>query len=349
MKKQATILIVLVLLVLIAFVVASENSGVLLNKKEVQQILYICKQNCTIDRKITSQNCISSSTSQSEQVRNSYKQCLSNLKDNFKLDKINKTAFNQGIKNCTENYLKGLKAIDETRKECVKNATGINCEKKCMNDYCLELYEPVCGHDNKTYQNECQLKNADVKKACNGECPCKIVCSEYYWFDLNHTKECKKKKFCGTFMYQGLRIFDKKEDCITALENMTGEEYGSKKCAKNEDCEENEFCKKEFCSDEKGKCKKIQQTCSNNYKPVCGCDRKTYSNDCVASHNKVNKKADGICIQCQADADCPQIVCFKAPCPQFKCVQGNCNFFSINEIEIKKQCNSGAGNSCSLD
>jgi len=44
-----------------------------------------------------------------------------------------------------------------------------------------------------------------------------IVCKEYFWYD-EQTLECQgPKTFCGSFMYKGLYIFEKKEDCEKSL------------------------------------------------------------------------------------------------------------------------------------
>lgn len=41
-------------------------------------------------------------------------------------------------------------------------------------------------------------------------------CNHYYWFDDQHN-ECGYKKFCGAFVYYGLRTFDTKQQCMIAL------------------------------------------------------------------------------------------------------------------------------------
>ena len=48
-------------------------------------------------------------------------------------------------------------------------------------------------------------------------------------------------------------------------------------------------------ADISGKCVKVPQVCTMIWKPVCGCDNRTYSNDCVRRAAKVAKKSDGEC------------------------------------------------------
>jgi Kazal-type serine protease inhibitor-like protein len=44
-----------------------------------------------------------------------------------------------------------------------------------------------------------------------------------------------------------------------------------------------------------GKCIKVPQICTRLYKPVCGCNGKTYGNDCERQAARVQKKHDGRC------------------------------------------------------
>jgi len=46
-----------------------------------------------------------------------------------------------------------------------------------------------------------------------------LECHNYYWYDENN-KLCGQKEFCGTYMYQGLNVFDTKEECEAAIKSV---------------------------------------------------------------------------------------------------------------------------------
>ncbi len=65
-------------------------------------------------------------------------------------------------------------------------------------------------------------------------------------------------------------------------------------------CEGETFCKfvKGECSINSirnGVCSEIPQVCPKIYRPVCGCDNTTYSNECVADSAAVSVLYDGEC------------------------------------------------------
>ncbi len=47
-----------------------------------------------------------------------------------------------------------------------------------------------------------------------------LDCKSYYWFDNTHN-ECGTTRFCGAFMYLGLRVFTTLEECQQALQTTT--------------------------------------------------------------------------------------------------------------------------------
>ena len=69
---------------------------------------------------------------------------------------------------------------------------------------------------------------------------------------------------------------------------------GTGPCAKNLYCK---FDRTANCgrSDAGGVCAKKPRICSTIYAPVCGCDGKTYSSECVANGSGVSADYDGAC------------------------------------------------------
>lgn len=97
----------------------------------------------------------------------------------------------------------------EIWKKCVYNNSGNNTECKCReNRECLRSYQPICGSDAKTYNNECIMKatacreKRSIKKIANGRCSpaaiCQIipksVCRGYFrnFYFNTTTKRCEE-------------------------------------------------------------------------------------------------------------------------------------------------------------
>lgn len=134
---------------------------------------------------------------------------------------------------------------------------------KPVPDMCTEQYEPVCGCNDKTYANACFAAREGIAVAASGECASAPQAGG------QPPSTLAEGQLCGTRGVAGA-------------------------------CAEGLYCKyKSACgaTDSGGSCAPRPMACTKIYKPVCGCDGKTYPSDCVAASQGVDVASAGACAQ----------------------------------------------------
>jgi hypothetical protein len=167
----------------------------------------------------------------------------------------------------------------------IPDATGI-CMAKVKAGNCpifAVAPQPVCGCDGKTYYDDCERQVAGVSKQSNGACPST---------DAGTGGRGGTGGATGTGGTAG-----------SGGNTGTGGTGGStgKTCGGFAGllCAAGEFCETPAgsCNEPEGSgnCAIKPQVCSTLSQPVCGCDGKTYPNDCYRLAFGASKSHDGAC------------------------------------------------------
>jgi hypothetical protein len=89
-------------------------------------------------------------------------------------------------------------------------------------------------------------------------------------------------------------------------------------CIGNADCGRRSYCQYPAGQCEgAGTCQTKPKTCTQIHAPVCGCDDRTYSNDCAAATAGASVRHEG---ECKAGEPCGSVVCE----PGLECCNAGC-------------------------
>jgi hypothetical protein len=171
---------------------------------------------------------------------------------------------------------------------------------------CPLIYQPVCGCDGRTYSSECERRKAKVSKSHDGPCLCPAIlcapgtkpvdrdgdgCAESCLAPCNDACDCKNNPdlqlrndcpmLCPTC---GNHWRCEAGYCVDTCGPKPPEECRQCGGLPGFPCRAGEVCDLPpgTCgwADLFGQCKPVGDACIALWDPVCGCDGRTYGNDC---------------------------------------------------------------------
>lgn len=173
MKKFGIIILILLLSTSIVISASSISSA---ERKEINKYYRECWKSCVDVKKNQYDICKLIYRGGIDICKTKYKKCLLII-DESDLDRKDEVSKK---KICRDDYkscqLTNRNAYNDCRKGLKDDYTL--CKNNCRDhkNYCLDIYEPVCGENGVTYPNDCFLDLTNQQKLCEGICPCNSNC-----------------------------------------------------------------------------------------------------------------------------------------------------------------------------
>jgi hypothetical protein len=193
---------------------------------------------------------------------------------------------------CTNGYCRDNNncGYEEYCKKAACSSSEGTCTAKP--EFCMTLYDPVCGCDDNTYSNECALAAAGVNKKKDGECKadlCKgIICSDYcdgytYYSD----------GVCAAGTCEYIKTEEKSFECG----------WYDPECYSDSDCGQNTWLGQEYCKEGNVWDAYTEHYCENPGNPSAEC--------LTLEEEKLKKMCSEECfngecigIECYSASDC---------------------------------------------
>lgn len=175
MKKAVLISVLIIASLLIVSLAFSLNTNNNSTTNSTRNDYSNCIKTCNIVQRTNHSACVENYKNDSSLCKADFRTCFENI------NATNKKDIMKNMRMCSANNTICLKNYQAERKICEKNAVEEMkiCKDKCQAiKPCPTSNSPICGKDNITYSNECQLKKANATKDCKGQCPCLTIMNQ---------------------------------------------------------------------------------------------------------------------------------------------------------------------------